>query len=45
MHDTFLRMGLLLTLAVPVMGGCEEDDSPVEEAGDRIEDATDDIGD
>lgn len=46
MTDSLLRMGFLFTLALPVaastaLSGCEED-SPIERAGERIEDATDD---
>lgn len=46
MTDTLLRMGFVFTLALPVaagtvLSGCEED-SPIERAGERIEDVTDD---
>ena len=43
MTNPLLRMGLLCALAFPVaavMSGCEKD-TPLERAGERIEDATD----
>lgn len=52
MTDTLLRMGLLFSLALPMVAGCGDDDTPaeragerIEEAGDEIEEATDEVGD